>query len=271
MAWLIGDRHVAGAARRRSRAFYNETPEPVRRLANLAIGAAVRLRALVDDPAAPIATASASRRSSSRSWRSTAWSSSCSTPRAAARSPSTAGRPIGDHATLEFMVAAVGISMAMLRTPPHAGSCGWPAIAVGTASSFWHSAGMPGSSWPRCSRAFIALLGGQPAAVRRVDRGGRGRRPRDHRADLVVARLGRAIRQPRSHRRPEPRQRLRDDQPGPHQRHPGRLRPGAARTPSPGSAWASSTTGSARRRGRATPGWCTTPRSRSGSSSGSSA
>ena len=41
------------------------------------------------------------------------------------------------------------------------------------------------------------------------------------------------------------------------------------RTRSPASAWASSTTRSARPAGRATPGWCTTPRSRSGSSSGS--
>ncbi len=90
-------------------------------------------------------------------------------------------------------------------------------------------------------RGLRPLLGRQPASVRRLDRSRRCGVPRDHRAHLVVARLGRAVRQPRSD--PDASgQRLRDDQPGPHQRHPRRLGRGQGSSRSPASAWASSTT-----------------------------
>ena len=176
---------------------------------------------------------------------------------------------VGDHATLEFMVAAVGVSMAMLRT--HRSRFLWMAgVAVGTSVvvlAFRRYA------WVELAAVFAAfvLFSGvnrrrYVVSIAAVAVGV----PPDHRAHLVVARLGWAIRQPRSD--PDSSgQHLRDDQPGAYQRHPGRLRRGEGASRSPGSGWASSTTDSARPSGRATPGWCTTPRSRSGSSSGSSA
>ena len=93
------------------------------------------------------------------------------------------------------------------------------------ASSLWRSAAMRGSSSAIVFAAFVLLSGAQPAPVPRRDRRrGRGLSI-DRGPDLVVARLVRAAEQPR----PDPHarsERLRDHEPGPHQRHPRRLGPG---------------------------------------------
>ena len=175
---------------------------------------------------------------------------------------------VGDHATLEFMVAAVGVSMAMLRT--HRSRFLWMAgVAVGTSVvvlAFRRYA------WVELAAVFAAFILFSGVNRRRyvvsiaavavaclltialtwssLDWGGRfaSLDPTQTRADNIYATTN--------------------------QGHINDILDGFDEVkahPSPGSGWASSTTDSARPSGRATPGWCTTPRSRSGSSSGSSA
>ena len=222
MAWLIGLGTTAvlvGIAA----GVYHETQSPFGDWRNLARRAACTRSRSGRPCFAPIGTASASRRSSSRSWRATA--SAAHPVRLGRRRdrllrPDDVGRP--RHARVHGGGRRHVDGDA--AHAPHAGSSGWPASPSARASSCWRSAGTPGSSWPRCSRPSSSSRASTGAGTSCRSRRRRGV-PHHHRAHLVVARLGRATRQPRSD--PDSSgQHLRDDQPGAHQRHPGRLRRG---------------------------------------------
>ena len=147
----------------------------------------------------PSGTASGSPRSSSRSWSAYGVDQLMQYATGGGEIAFYGRTTTGDHATLEFMVAAVGISMAMLRTrrTPGALVAGDRRRHDGRRRS--RSAAMRGSSSATVFAVFLLLSG---ANRRRTSSRSSASWPRrDHdRPDLVVARLGRAADQPRPDR-----------------------------------------------------------------------